>query len=243
MRIIYMFIVACSLISCSSQNLYRTHFRADTEHTIEDLILGDTITEYTLKEGDRVSISIWNHNDLSIGSVYGIHNSNEIYGKWVKIGSDSSITIPQVGRVKLIGLTILEAQRLLTTRYSEFLVNPELSLHVHGLQASVLGEVNAAGAYDLFSGQSTILKVISRAEGFTFYSNKKKVVLQRGEVSYTLDLTKATPYQISQVNIYPGDVIYVPQRGGKVIDKKSPNLIPFTSVVTTIALIISIIQP
>ncbi|RZJ33961.1 MAG: hypothetical protein EOO18_08660, partial [Chryseobacterium sp.] len=36
--------------------------------------------EYKIRKDDKITLSVWGQDDLSVGSVYGIYNSNEVYG-------------------------------------------------------------------------------------------------------------------------------------------------------------------
>ena len=49
-------------------------------------------------------------------------------------------------------------------------------------------------------------------------------------------------FALNNINLQSGDIIYIPSSEGKIIDKKAPTLIPLTSLITTLVLIISILK-
>jgi polysaccharide export outer membrane protein len=64
--------------------------------------------------------------------------------------------------------------------------------------------------------------------------------LLRKNKTYKIDLTvlENNNYRIIVKN---GDVVSVPSRGGKMVDKRAPTLIAFASAITAIAVLISLI--
>ena len=104
--ILYLILVLC-LSSCAQLNMYTSEKVIDqTQKLIQ-------MTENyipVIGVNDKVSVSIWGNEEMSVGSVYGIYNSNEVFGKWLIVDEDSMISLPRVGQVKIGGLNINEAK-------------------------------------------------------------------------------------------------------------------------------------
>ena len=230
-------IIPLLLQSCASQNL----FMKDSSSTN----IGDEQfippSNHFIMPDDKISVSIWGHDDLSVGSVFGIYSSNEVYGKWVMINQNGEAILPKVGSVCLIGLTKEEAAEELKKIYAKFIVDPIIVVKILNREVTVLGEVNTPGIYLLEKDNNSLVEILGRAGGLSFYSNKRDVQLIRGGVEYELDLTKLEKLKSANVNLQSGDIINVPSRKGKVVDKKAPTLVPVTSVITALGLILSII--
>lgn len=207
--------------------------------TVEQLLSEGKNYVPTIQVYDKVSLSIWNHDDLSVGSVYGIYNSNEVFGKWLLVMPDSTVILPKIGKVKLAGIAVHDAIALLTKLYSKEVSNPVVDLRIHNHQVTVLGQVIKPGNYVLVRGKNTISQLLGEAGGTDYYAKLQEVKLVRDSVSYELDLTELSTKTISAINLLPDDVIYVPTKKGKALDKKSPSLLAIASLVTTILLIIS----
>ena len=184
-------------------------------------------------------MSIWGHEGMSIGSVFGIYNSNEVFGKWLIVSSDSTVILPKIGKMKLGGMTIDEAKNYLTTSYSEHVLNPVIDVKVHSHEVTVIGQVIKPGNYTIFRGQNSLAYLIGAAGGTDYYAKLQAVKLIRGNHSYELDLTKMTPIELNQLSLLPGDVVYFPTKKGKSLDKKSPVLLAAASIITTLFLIFS----
>jgi polysaccharide export outer membrane protein len=233
-----LFLVAIALLfsSCSFQNI----FENKQQNNITDLLTTDSTYQHVITVDNKLSVSVWNHDNMSIGSLFGIYNSNEVYGKWVLVDAAGYIMVPKIGRVRLGGLTCVEAADTLASLYSKILVDPNLVVKVLNRDVTILGEVRTPGKYVLEKQKNTLSEIIGNAQGFEFYANKKKVQLIRNNKSYQIDFTKLVDNNY-QILVQAGDVINVPTRRGKSIDKKAPTLIPFASALTALAVIASVI--
>jgi polysaccharide export outer membrane protein len=87
--------------------------------------------------------------------------------KPVLIGTNGNITLPLIGRVKVGGLTVEQLEAELTTRYKEFIQEPQISVMVTEFRSqpvSVFGAVTKPGVVQLRGGQ-TLYEVLSLAGG------------------------------------------------------------------------------
>jgi len=236
MRAIWMILLGTLLFSCRSQNL----FQSNQKLGIKDLMATvGPLQNHQLNVGDKITLSIWEHENLSVGSIYGMYNSNEVFGKWLQLDTDGAIFLPKVGMLRLGGMTIREAEKYISNTLDTLLVNPVVTIQVLNHEVSILGQVIKPGVYTLDREHSTIHTLIAEAGGLDFYANIKKSVLVRGNVEYELDLSSLRAMDYNQIPLAPGDVLYIPTKGGKILDKKAPTLIGATSVITTILLIFS----
>ncbi len=233
------FIIFClSIFSCKTQYL----FESEQQGNLNELMITDTIAyENTIKTDDKVSLSIWNHDDMSIGSVFSIYNSNEAYGKWVLVDANGFVTLPKIGRVALRGQTCSAAADTLTKLYAKYLVSPVIVVKVLNREVTILGEIRTPGTYTLEKESNTLIEIIGKAQGFERYANFKKVQLIRNGISYNIDMTKLTKDMIHSIIVESGDVINIPSKRGKGLDQKAPTLIPFASALTAIVVALSLI--
>jgi len=200
--------------------------------------------EYIIQPEDKLSVSIWGHDDLSVGSVFGIYNSNEVYGKWVLVDKEGRVSLPQLGQVKVANLTTRQLTDSLKVQYSKFIQKPIIVVKVLNKRVSLLGAVKQASSVILDEDQIPLLDLLAKAEGFDYYADRSQLKLVRKKeglpVEYIIDLTQMETYEQSNILIRPGDVIYVPNKNGKAFDKKSNRMVPFLGVISSIAVLISV---
>jgi polysaccharide export outer membrane protein len=222
--------------SCSTQNLFET----SVEGQLIDLVSTDSLFHHVIRVDDKVSLSIWNHDDISVGSLFSMYSSNEAFGKWVLVDANGQVKLPQIGNVQLAGLTCPEAADTLEKMYGLNLVDPVIVVKVLNRQATVLGEVRLAGNYILEKERNTVTELIGMAQGFTLFADYEEVRLIRNGISYKLDFTVLSDRMEHVIVVEAGDIINVPARKAKTIEQKSKMLIPFSSALTAIAVAISI---
>jgi len=228
--------------SCKIQNLMQSSVR---ETNNEDLFSAASRNyEYIIQPEDKLSVSIWGHDDLSVGSVFGIYNSNEVYGKWVLVDKEGRVSLPQLGQVKVANLTTRQLTDSLKVQYSKFIQKPIIVVKVLNKRVSLLGAVKQASSVILDEDQIPLLDLLAKAEGFDYYADRSQLKLVRKKeglpVEYIIDLTQMETYEQSNIMIRPGDVIYVPNKNGKAFDKKSNRMVPFLGVISSIAVLISV---
>jgi polysaccharide export outer membrane protein len=189
---------------------------------------------------DKIMVSVWDHDDLSVGNLQNVVSLQEEYGKWVMLDAKGEVKLPQIGTVKLQGLTVREATAFLEKTYSQFIQKPNVNIRVLNNQVTVLGEVRGQGNYIFSSDNIRLVDLIGKAQGFTDYAKTKRIQVIRGEKQLKVDLTNAYNVSNQEVMIYPGDVVYVPPAGNKNFDRFSMKLIPIASLITAVAIIYSV---
>lgn len=192
---------------------------------------------------DKITVSIWEHDDISVGSIHSIYSLMEENGKWLAVDELGEIKLPQIGKVKLAGLTVREATVYLEKVYSKFIQNPIINVRIINNHVTILGEVHRPGNYS-FSGNSIrLIDLLGKAEGFTDYAKTTKIKIVRGSENQKetiLDYTQVTSLAGPDAIIRPGDVIYVPPSSGKHTDRVISRLIPIASFISAIVLIFTV---
>ena len=127
------------------------------------------------------------------------------------INEDGNISLPLVGSIKAGGLTASElAERIQANYVPRYYVRCNAAVLVSARFLYVGGEVRNPGRFP-WSEDTTLLKAISTASGFTDFANRQKVQLIRGgklEVYNCEDLQR-NPAKDPPVR--PGDTITVPR--------------------------------
>ena len=112
-------------------------------------------TDYQIREGVMVQISVFNEPELTAGG---------------RVKKDGTIQCPLIGSIKIQGLTQTAAARLIEAEYrKDYLVNPEVNLFVSQFSVqriTILGQVQRPGSHELPSEKDlTILQVLGLAGG------------------------------------------------------------------------------
>jgi polysaccharide export outer membrane protein len=84
-----------------------------------------------------------------------------------RVDGDGEIQLPLVGRVRVAGLTVQQAQQELNTRYGTYIREPQVTIGIRELRSqpvSMLGALNSPGVHQV-RGRKTLLEMISVAGG------------------------------------------------------------------------------
>lgn len=229
--------------SCRTMNL----FEESPDVYVGDLDSLVKVTdkyEHKLRASDKINLSVSGHEDLSIGSIFNVYNSNHVYGKWVLIDVDGYVTIPEIGKIKLAGLTLREAEIKIAKLYETYIVDPIVVVQALNWEVTVIGEVIKPGVFHMEKMNNTILEYISKAGGFDSYADMTNIKLMRQEDNvlkqYNFDLTNLQQYSKAQANLFPGDIIIISTTRGKKLDRRVTTLIPYASFFSALAILFTI---
>jgi polysaccharide export outer membrane protein len=202
--------------------------------------------QYRLRKDDKVSFSVFDHEELSIGSIYGHYPVSENEGKWELVDAKGNLNVPRVGAYHVEGLTVPEAEDQIEKVLSKWIVNPQLVIKVLNLQATVLGEVNAPGNQRLEKERNTLVEVLGKAGDFGVYADKRHVKVLRqnaqGTQATEINLMNMKGFEQDNLVILPGDVVYVPSKNGKQFDRKSPTILGISSIISTFFIVFRFLQ-
>jgi polysaccharide export outer membrane protein len=147
----------------------------------------------TLRPGDAIRVEIWREGDLS--------------GEF-PVGVDGTVTLPLLGRRRLVDIPLAQVRDTLTALYQVHLRNP--SINVTPIRrVSVLGEVQRPGLYGADPTLS-LAGVVALAGGATPEGNLKRIRIVREGAVYRE--TVGAGETLSGADIRSGDQIIVEER-------------------------------
>ena len=241
----YLIILAASLTllsACGTQNLMGEKNKVMKEHVLQldSSFLYNPNYEYVIRENDKVSISVWGQDELSVGSTYGIYNSNEVYGKWLMVDKQGNIEVPKIGSFNALGLTEIELKDTLKTLFGEWIVNPIVDVKILNKDITILGEVRNPGVYDVDKNYNSLFELFAMSGGIEDYANLKYVKVFRQDGPHvkvaTLNLKEYGNYFAQNIQLLPSDIVVVPSKRYKEFDTRISVIIPFTSAITSAAI-------
>ena len=97
------------------------------------------------------------------------------------VQADGKISVPLIGEVDAVGLTIVELQKCLTQKIEHYIHNPVVTVHarqINSRKVYVMGAVKKEGPI-LLLRPMTVLQALNEAGGFTESAKKKKIYILR----------------------------------------------------------------
>ena len=243
MKALFIFAVLVCLSSCQTINFFSEPLDSREEYVLDSVFQYQSNYEYEIQTNDKISMSVWGHDDLSVGSVYGIYNSNEVYGKWLLVDAEGYIELPQIGSYYVRGSTIVELKKQFRNRYSYYIKNPIIDIKVLNKQVTIMGDLRETMVVNMDEDETTLMETLARAKALEFYSDITKVLVLRQDGPNVkvakIDLSLKDQYLQQNIQLFPGDVVVVPSKKYKVFDRRVTDIIPFATVITAAAILMS----
>jgi polysaccharide export outer membrane protein len=143
--------------------------------------------------------------------------------KTVRVEGDGSVALALIGKVKIGGMTVGEAQSLITDLYNrDYLVDPQVSVLVTSFSprmVHVLGSVNNPGVVEIPPDRDlTLIEAIAAVRGVSRLGNPKSITVKRVdntgraqqmEVNFTRIVTDP---DVKDLVLKEGDTVWVPER-------------------------------
>ncbi len=169
---------------------------------------------YTIALTDRLRIGVYQEDDLSIIA---------------RVDSQGCINLPLVGEVKVMGLSIAEAQKAVEEAYmtGRFLRKPQVTINVEEYaprEVSIHGQVRTPGRYSLpIEATMTVLDLVTKAGGLTDTAKGSEITVTRvsadgSRSKYTIDVESLikgrdkADVEKNSLPLLPGDIVNVPER-------------------------------
>lgn len=172
-------------------------------------------TAYKITRGDRLSVGVVGEPELNVG------------GK--RVEATGTINLLYIQEIRLVGLTIAEAQEAIAKAYRDgrFLRNPQVSVTVDEYSSRTVlisGKVNMPGRPEIPADhEMTIKELIFKSGGFSETAKGTAVRVTRtmpdGSLKiFTLDVESAIKGKDKSTTgdaafvLEPDDIIYVPEK-------------------------------
>lgn len=206
------------------------------------------VLEYKISPNDILSFTMYSNDGFKLidltafsGSASAPASITNLY----QVESDGNVKLPVLGRKKLVGLTIREAEQMLEENYAAFYVKPFIVAKVINRKVILFpGGTGEAKVIELKDNNTTLIDVIAGSGGISEDGKAKKVKLIRNvdkkhEV-YLIDLSTIKGINDSYIVLQANDIIYVEPRkriSRNVLKEMVPILSLFSTTILTFTLI------
>ncbi|WP_457598135.1 polysaccharide biosynthesis/export family protein [Hydrogenimonas sp.] len=191
--------------------------------------------EWKISPGDRVEITVFNQTGSTAAAGAGQLNSllgtsaqstfmNRTGTEGKLIPPDGRVRLPLIGKIKISGLTEIEAADKLTREYKKYLRNPYVEGKIQNQKLIVLGEVKGPGVVPVTNGTMTLFEALAATGDLTDDAMRTNILILRGDLRHPqvrqVDLTDMSRLRLSSLILRPNDVVYVQPRHMKAINKE-----------------------
>lgn len=209
--------------------------------------VSDTMTsqDYHIAPTDAISFRILSNEGFRLVDINANNNQNLVVSVIeTTVELDGTVKIPLIGRVKVAGLTVREAEQMLETKFSEFYVGPYVLFRVTNKRVIVFpGNAGQARVVPIPNNNTTVFEALALAGGITEDGKAYRVKLVRNTAPkpkvYLMDLSTIDGLKEGNTLVQANDIIYVEPRV-RVGQRLSQEVLPYVSLLSSFFIIYSI---
>lgn len=218
-------LLVCLLFGVASCNSYKKVPYMQNSQEFVNVEQAGVDYEPRIQPQDLLDIVILNPDDPAAslsynlvaptdGSGRGLLTSQPTLREYL-VNKNGEIVVPNVGVLKLGGLTIGEAEDLILGKVKDaFSAKPVVTVRFADFKISVLGEVTAPGTYTVKNGKVNVLQALALARDMTIYGMRDNVKLIREDENgnkkiVELNLNDASLLNSPYYYLAQNDVLYV----------------------------------
>jgi polysaccharide biosynthesis/export protein len=239
----FFIIILLSLVfGCKS---YRSNimFQLNGEDYSQMMAITDIESNYIIRPNDYLSIEVFtNHGERIIDPDFELVNINqraylqERGSQQYLVMDNGFVKLPMVGAVKLEGLTLNEAEKVLEASYNEFYNDVFVILKCNNKRMIVLGALGGH-VVPLRNENMNLLEVLALAGGINDNAKSYNIRLIRGDLSkpevQLIDLSTIEGMRKANLRVLSDDVVYVePVR--RTVPESLRDIAPVLSLFTTV---------
>jgi len=197
--------------------------------------LGGSLYDIHIKPKDEISIKVVNPDgtmspfNMVIASRYSqavkLAEGSTVRGtvRPYLVDLDGTVNMPIIGKVKVAGLTLRQAERRIMEAMTPYLSeqkenHPTVVVNMLTYKISVLGEVASPGVYTFGDEKVNLLQALSRAGDLTIHGKRKNVTLIRENADgrkefHEFDLDDRAIVTSPYFYLEQDDIVYVEPNG------------------------------
>jgi polysaccharide export outer membrane protein len=195
------------LIYLQGEEITKTEFKSYTPFFKIDDFLNITVfgsDENSVKPFNLPNISSPSNRGYSIGAPSSIG---------YLIDENGNIEFPILGKIKLAGLTRIQATELLKEKLKVYISNPIVNIQILNFKITVLGEVKNPGTFTIPNERITLFEAIGLAGDLNITGVRKNVLVIREEngvkKEYRVNLNSKTALNSPVYYLNQNDLVYV----------------------------------
>jgi polysaccharide export outer membrane protein len=140
------------------------------------------------------------------------------------VDMEGCINFPVVGKIRLAGLTRMQAVDLVAQKVSAYLPDPVINFQMLSYKVTVIGEVTKPGQVNVNDGRISIFEALGAAGDLTIHGDRRNVMLIRetagGKEYYRFDLTASAIFDSPYYYLQQNDVLYVSPNNTRKLESR-----------------------
>jgi polysaccharide export outer membrane protein len=208
------------------------------------------LKEYRLSVNDIISFNLYSNEGFKLVDLTSLNNANTGYRfentLAYLIEVDGFCKLPILGKTKLSGYTIKEAEIMLEEAYSAFYNKPFVIVKVSNKRVIVFpGSAGDAKVIPIENNNTTLIEAIALAGGIADDGKAAQIKLIRANGDkndiYLIDLSRIVGIKQANMVVQANDIIYVEPRK-RISSKIVQEIAPLITILSSIFIVLTYSQ-
>jgi polysaccharide biosynthesis/export protein len=200
--------------------------------------------DYRISANNELNIRVFSNDGFRLIDLTTSNNSGSSMIVSV-VDMDGRLKLPLLGKIKLAGMTLREAESYLEEKYADYYVKPYVQLRIMNKRVIVFpGNGGAARVIQLENNNTTVFEALAQSGGITEDGKAYRVKLIRNSRPkpqvYLMDLSTIEGLSAGNTVVLANDIIYVEPRV-RVARRVVTELAPYFSLLSSAILVYSLI--
>lgn len=253
-RLFYLLLLGFGLSLSSCRIMYPNWmFKVPSDYKYDeftDTTVIQGLQEYKIDPNDFITFQLFTNDgfkliDLTETGGNTATNRNQRSGLEYSVMIDGRVKLPVLGKVKLAGMSVREAEAYLEERFSEYYNKPFVMVKVTNKRVFVFpGGGSSARTVTLQNENTSLIEAIVQSGGLSENAKAWRVKLIRGSLKnpkvYLIDLSTLEGVKKAELLVQANDIIYVDQVP-RVAQHITSTITPYISLFSTILALWAII--
>lgn len=246
-RLLFILILLTSCQGFNPNRMFKTpkgyEFAKDTTVSSSPLV-------YLIQPGDKLALKIYSNDGFKLVDITSTNYNNEGNSAMVdvtfSVDNDSTVKLPIIGRISVVGLSVREGEKLLEQLYSKYYNDPFIIIKVTNRNAIVfLNDQGRGTVVDLNNDNTTLYEALAKAGGIGEYSKSYRIKILRGDPKnpkvFLADISTIEGLKTSELRVLSNDIIYV-DAGSRFTKRLAADVLPVIGIISSILLVVSYIN-
>ena len=221
-------------------------FKTSSDYVYATDSINKQAIEYLIAPYDHLEMRVFTNDAFGLVQYNQTSNTGSSPINYFLVESDGFVKLPLIGRIKLSGMNIHYAEKLLEEKYAQYYVSPFVILRVINRQVLIFpGDGGTGSVINLLNENTSLLEALTLAGGVHARGKSYKIKLIRGDLKnpqiFAIDLSTMEGIKKSTLTVQAKDIIYVepsPDYAVKVLGQVTP----YVSILTTVLLVVSLLK-
>ncbi|MFK7920497.1 MAG: polysaccharide biosynthesis/export family protein [Bacteroidia bacterium] len=217
---IFWTLIFLPLVLTSCLTNVQTELLQENQYKVGELTaIPNAVPEYRLQTNDVLSIEVKSINSANVeyfnksGSTMNVSSLTN-YLNGYNIDEAGKIVLPEMGEVKIGGMTMAEARAHIQLVIQKQVPRATVFVSLVSFKISIIGEVMKPGYFYVYHNQLNVFEALALAGDLDDYADRTRITLIRqtkeGSQATLLDLTDPKMIESPYFYLQPSDALYIP---------------------------------